>query len=359
MSRLDRLDNYLDQRALEAVWFARPNTFSWLTSGSNVVSESAATGEAAAGYDGDAVTVVTNNIEAARLREEELAAGVDVETFEWHESSLAETVAQVSPEPAGADFDVPGLETVDVAPLRQPLTAADVDAYRSLGTATADAVEATCRDVRPSDTEQSVAARLEAELRERGCRSPVVLVGGSERASRYRHFPPTTSEVGRYLIVSVVAERAGLHASCTRTVAFDEPDWLQERHEAAMTVEVAALAACRSAGRTDGTAGEVFETIRRAYADAGYEGEWRHHHQGGAAGYDGREWFAEPESSIPVELPMAFAWNPTVKGAKSEGTVLVTDTEIEPLTTTGDWPTSSVTPTGYDVSVDRHEILDR
>ena len=355
MTKKDRLDAYLAANRLEAVWFARPNNFAWLTGGSNVVSHESRIGEAAAGYDGDSVVVVTNNIEADRIRDEQVSGSVDVATYQWYEETLSKAVRRTSPAPAGADFDVEGFETFDPQPLRRPLTEADIGRHRELGDDTAAAIASVCRDLEPSDTEVSVAARLRAALGERGCAAPVVLVGGGERASRYRHFPPTSAALGDYALVSVVAESGGLHASCTRTVAFDAPEWLERRHEVATRVETTALAASQQASIDGGTAGDVFETITQAYADSGFEGEWRAHHQGGAIGYAGREWFAEPGLDVTVELPMSFGWNPTVQGAKSEGTVLVTEEAIEPLTTTGDWPMRTVSTAG--VQVERPDIL--
>jgi len=364
MSKRERLDAYLAERDLESVWFGRPNAFAWLTGGSNVVDREAAVGVAAVGYDGDGLDVVTNNIEADRLREEELDDGVAVSSFAWHEQSLAAAVADRAPEPAAADFDVPGFETVDPSPLRQPLTGEDVDRYRELGRETASALEAVCRELQPGDTESEVASALRVALSARGVEAPVALVGGAERARSYRHYTPTDAELGGYALVSVTAERGGLHASATRTVAFESEladealAELRERHESARTVEVAALGATRDAADRGGTAGDVFGAIRDAYDRAGHPEEWRRHHQGGAAGFAGREWIATPDADDRVTAPMAYAWNPTVAGAKSEDTVLVAgDGSFEVLTDTGRWPTTEVTSEGVDASVSRPDVL--
>lgn len=181
------------------------------------------------------------------------------------------------------------------------------------------------------------------------------LVGGAKRAREYRHYTPTTTKLGKYALVSVTARRDGLHASCTRTVAFNPPDWLESRHRAAMQVEVAALAATRRVGRAGGTARDVFEAIQEAYREVSYPREWKHHHQGGAAGFQGREWIATPWQEGEVTLPMAYAWNPTVQGAKSEDTVLVED-DFEVLTKTGEWPTETVSAGG--VELERPAVLD-
>jgi hypothetical protein len=359
MHRRDRLDAYLDAADLQAVWFARPNSFTWLTGGDNVVDRAGDVGVAAVGYDGERTVVVTDDIEAPRLRDEELDERVTVESFAWYGKSLAEAVAERTPTPFAADFDVPGGDHVDAGTLRQPLSEGDVDAYRSLGADAAAAVEAVCRELTPRTTERDAAVALRETLGERGCETPVALVGGAKRAQRYRHLTPTDRPLGAYAIASVTTVRRGLHASLTRTVAFDPPDWLVDRHTAARRVEVSALAATRRVARAGGTAGEVFDAVREAYAAVGHDGEWREHHQGGAAGFAGREWIATPDSDARVTEPMAYAWNPTVQGTKSEDTHLVTESGVETLTTTGDWPGRASEAVESDLTLDRPAVLQR
>ncbi|WP_254764167.1 M24 family metallopeptidase [Natrinema marinum] len=368
MDKRARLEAHLESHDLESVWFARPNSFAWLTGGSNVIDRETDAGVAAVGYDGTDVTLLTDNIEADRIVAEELpdleASAVEVERFPWYASSLADAIAErVGDERAAADIDVPGLERVDPTPLRQPLTERDRDRYRELGRETAAAVESVCREIRAEDTEHEVASALRVALSAREIEAPVVLVGGAERAQAYRHYTPTRAELGDYALISVTAERGGLHASCTRTVAFDPPEWLAERHEAAARVETTALAATRAAAATDGdsasgTAGDVFAAIQDAYAAVGYDGEWEYHHQGGAAGFAGREWIATPDHDASVEAPMAYAWNPTVQGAKSEDTALVTDDTVEVLTATDRWPTVTVDAVDHDCTLERPALLE-
>jgi len=354
----ERLDAFLDERGLAAVWFVRPNSFAWLTGGDNVVSREADAGVAAAGYVDGEVEVLTNTIEAPRLRDEELAEGVSVTADPWFETSVAASIAEHSPTPAAADVDVDaeGFESVDAGTLRQPLTGAERERYRGLAAEVTAGLEAVARGLTPEDTERAAAARLRGLLAEQGIDAPVALVGGAERAQSYRHYTAKPVELGGYALLSVTAVRDGLHVSATRTVAFDPPEWLEARTRAAARVEATALAATRAAGREGGTAADAFEAIQAAYAEVGFEGEWRHHHQGGAAGYAGREWVATPTNDAPVHLPMAYAWNPTVQGAKSEGTVLVDD-GFEPLTL-GEGPTLSAEAVGYDATLERPAPLE-
>lgn len=356
-ARLDRLDSMLESRSLQAVWFARKNTFAWLTGGSNAVDHGTDVGVAAVGYDGDAVEVVTSNNEVDRFRSEELPSDVTVHSFDWWTSSLEEEVADRSPTPAAADFDVPGFESVDASSLRQPLTERDVELARAMGSDAATAVESACRELTARTTEREVAALLHRELVDAGFTVPCALVGGGDRTLKHRHFTPTDSPIGDYVIVTAGVERHGMYDSITRIVAFDPPEWLTERHEVTARVHATALAATREVGRNGGTAGDVFGAIQDAYSELGSPDEWRNHHQGGGAGFAMREYVAAPDSDADISLPMTFAWNPTLPGAKSEETVLVTGTDCELLTRTPEWPRSSYEAVGYDLEMSLNDVL--
>jgi Xaa-Pro aminopeptidase len=357
--RAERLDAYLDAQGFDAVWFGEPNSFAWATGGgSNVVSREGATGVGAVGYDADGEWhLATDNIEAERLLAEELVVDARVHEHEWHEGSLASTVAAATPGSGAADFAVPGLERVDAAGLHQPLCDGDVERYRELGRVTAEVLEAVCRRAAPDDTEADLAAGLRGGLEARDVAAPVALVGGAERAGSYRHFTPKDVELGEYAIASVTAEWKGLHASATRTVAFDPPEWLDDRHTRCMFMEATGLGATHAVGTRGGVAGSVFEGIARGYEHFGEPEEWRKHHQGGATGYAGREWFVAPGSDEPIRLPGAFAYNPTIRGAKSEDTVLLTEDGVEVLTSTGEWPVGSVDAYDYDLVIYRPQVL--
>lgn len=356
MQRLETLDELLTKQSLEAIWLAQPNSFAWLTGGDNTIVDSAAVGVAAAGYDGTSVEVVTANNEADRIREE-VPSEMSVSSFDWYDSSLASAVAERSATPAAADFDVPGLESIDISNCRHPLTDDDIEQYRALGHETAEVVESVCRTLTSETTEREAKAAVQGAFVERGIKVPVALIGGADRVQRHRHFTSTDAPLGEYGIVTLCTVRNGLCISITRTVAFDPPAWLTDRQHAAARVQSTALAATQAVGTRGGTAGDVFDSIQDAYAAVGYPDEWQLHHQGGAGGYATREWVATPDSNARVSLPMGYAWNPTVQGAKSEDTVLVTSDGFEILTQTGEWPTTTVESVGYDVSLPQHDIL--
>ncbi|HVL54618.1 MAG TPA: M24 family metallopeptidase [Vitreimonas sp.] len=81
--------------------------------------------------------------------------------------------------------------------------------------------------------------------------------------------------------------------------------------------------AVHEATRAGTTLGQVFAAGQAAYAAAGFADEWRNHHQGGSIAYQGRETIATPGDRTVVEPGMAFAWNPSVPGAKVEDTFIL------------------------------------
>ena len=61
-------------------------------------------------------------------------------------------------------------------------------------------------------------------------------------------------------------------------------------------------------------------------------------HQGGPTGYLPRERIAVPNDPMEVLVNQAFAWNPSIRGTKSEDTVLVGADGNEILSAADRWP---------------------
>jgi antitoxin VapB len=126
------------------------------------------------------------------------------------------------------------------------------------------------------------------------------------------------------------AERGGLYANLTRIVELDEPDpELARRLQACDEILTRMREEATRPGRT---LAEAFSDCQGFYADAGFPGEWRLHHQGGTTGYASRELIATPATADVIEPGQAFAWNPSVTGAKSEETFVLTEAGPEIVT---------------------------
>jgi Xaa-Pro aminopeptidase len=129
----------------------------------------------------------------------------------------------------------------------------------------------------------------------------------------------------------------------TRCVHFGRlPDELRDKAEAVARIDATLIEATRPGA----TLGEIFERGITAYAQVGFPDEWTRHHQGGPAGYEPRELLATPGSPARVTAGQAYAWNPSISGAKSEDTILVTAGAAsgnEVLTAIPGWPSLTVT----------------
>ena len=149
-------------------------------------------------------------------------------------------------------------------------------------------------------------------------------------------------------MIVVCARRAGLIAALTRIVwAGPVPEEIRRRTRAAAEVNARLLAATRpgAVGR------DLFEAAVRAYADLGFPGEERLHHQGGACGYLSRDWIAHPRCGEVVEPWQAFAWNPSITGTKVEETWIVSGGSAEGITATPGWPRLEVEVNGHPFSL--------
>jgi Xaa-Pro aminopeptidase len=322
-ARAELVRAVLDATGLDAVVLRRPENFAWYSGGAdNRVDHASTAGVAEIVVSRGGEHVVTNNIEAPRMREEQVP-GWDIVEYEWFAGpgdlvrELAGGAAIGADVPDPSEVDVAGL----VAPLRYRLDDDAVERYRGVAADTMAAVDAACAALTPAMTETEAAGAVTAACRAAGLFTPALMVGGAARIPRHRHPIPAGAPLGARVMVVVCAERGGLYANLTRFVHFEPPDAeLAAKLEACQGI----LARLRDATRAGRTLGDVFDDCRTFYADAGFSDGWRHHHQGGLTGYRSREVIAAPGGALEITEGQAFAWNPSLPGAKAEETFLLT-----------------------------------
>jgi Xaa-Pro aminopeptidase len=156
------------------------------------------------------------------------------------------------------------------------------------------------------------------------------MAASKERLVRYRHPVPHNRLLGRQAMLVACAERRGLFASLTQMIYFDEPDPETIRRQDACGEILGRMR--QEATREGGTLATAFEDCRRFYTDAGFPEGWKGHHQGGMTGYASREVIATPEARQEIRPGQAFAWNPSLEGAKAEETFVLGQDGPEILT---------------------------
>jgi Xaa-Pro aminopeptidase len=320
-----RVRQFLDKKGLAALLLKRHANFSWMTCGGlNLVGIATDVGATALLITADSKYLLSNNIEAPRMIEEEGLdqQGFAIKSFPWYAERETALVRELAGE-GRIGCDIPYPDTLpmpeEIARLRYSLTSEEQGRYRWLGERVSLAVEQTLMQVRPGEKECEVVGRLCTELWKDRI-DPVVFMGAADdRIARFRHPIPTERRVERFLMVSVNARKGGLIVCLTRFVHFGTvPPALQKQYEANVFVDCTFMAHTRP-----GTAArEVLQRGLDAYRDRGFPEEWRLHHQGGSIGYQPRDYRVTPNTPDVVQESQAFCWNPSITGTKSEDTIL-------------------------------------
>jgi Xaa-Pro aminopeptidase len=321
-----------EQGGAGALLWTRRN-FAWLTiGGANHVVQASERGVAPILVTPDRAIVLAPINERDRLAEEELGSlPIDIESIAWSSpDGIATRATEIG---GGRLLDDAELEAT-LLPRRSVLDTAEQVRMAWLGRRVRKHLDAAAADLAPGGSEDEVAAALTSSLAIDGIRAPVLLAAADERIERYRHPLPTSKVAQRRMMIVAVAERWGLHVAAT-TFAELQPrsEDLERRFEAVTEI----LEAMRTATRSGRTLGDVLAAARETYRLVGFPDEWLLHHQGGTIGYQSRERVAVPDDPAPIEAGMAFAWNPSITGAKLEETLLLDDagpvSVTEPSTT--------------------------
>jgi Xaa-Pro aminopeptidase len=331
-----RLAEFCAQHDYDGVLLRRRSNIAWITDGADMHCDTASSlAVATVLWTPREKLVFTDNIEAPRLRDEELGREWTIRESPWWEPA----------EPPAGRYATDWPDDA-IAELRFSLTSREVERVRSLGHDTAEVLERILKnEVRPGMTERHLGGAVAGWLRDRGIFGHVILVAADGRIARYRHPIPTSRPIERVVMVAVCAQRHGLIVSITRLVHFGPiPSEFRRRHEAVCQVDAALHRATVPGARWC----DVLAEGINAYRETGFAEEWRRHHQGGPMGYECRDFKATPSETRRVLESQLVGWNPSIAGTKSEDTILTlraaATSHCEVLTTMSDWPTCGDRP---------------
>jgi Xaa-Pro dipeptidase len=229
MSRETRdrsLRELMDGHGVGALLLSSPANFAWYTGGAdNRVDHGDPVGVASVLLTTDDTYILTNNIEAPRMREEQTPE-MEVVEHPWHEEPAALLRELIGGAAVGTDVPSksgPDL-SAEISPLRYVLDGDAIEHYRDLGEDTVIAVSEAAGSVSPDTDELDAAAELSAACLGRGMFAPVLLAASEKRLVRHRHPVPHGGPLGKQAMLVVCAERGGLFVSLTRMIYFQEPD---------------------------------------------------------------------------------------------------------------------------------------
>lgn len=337
--KLQRLEELLDRHSARAILLSRHGNIAWVTAGQ--VEARVAQGVETAvcslllTRDGGRYYLTSNN-EAARLAGEEFyGLGYEAVVYPWHESAATQIRKLIGDGKLLSDTATDSATVVNLTELQAPLLPEEIERYRSVARDTASATVEVLESLIPGMTEQEMASQTSAALWKRGLTPTVLLMGTDERIFRYKHAVPRKGVLQRYGMVNLCARRSGLVVSITRFIHFGPPPSdLSAAFDAAAQIHAEILHATKEGAVSK----DIFAAARRAYAAAGAAAEIEAHHQGGPCGYAERDWVITPNGTERVTSPQAFAYNPSLHGAKAEDTVVLASGKIESLTETPELP---------------------
>jgi Xaa-Pro dipeptidase len=268
---------------------------------------------------------------------------MNLKLYNWYEANdvkdvRSDIIKEISGgKTIGSDIPFPGTQNFSdqFKKLRYSFTEPEIKRYRWLAKECTEAVADVCRKVIPGMNEFEIEAMTSASLRARGILPTVLLIAVDERIYKYRHALPDGAVLENYAMINIVAEKWGMPVAVTRFVHFGEmPSELKSKLEKTAVVN----ARYEESMKPGKNVSEIFEACKTWYEEAGFKGEWEKHHQGGAIGYDDREYVIYPGVDNIIQENQPFAWNPTITGAKVENTILVNKEGIEVLTVSEKWP---------------------
>lgn len=325
----------LDAAGAGSLLLTSQTALAWYLDGSRIHISLAGDPVAAVLVDRSGDTLLTFNNEAARIGAEELPAGVRLTEVPWY-ASLTEAARSIAGEAGFLSEDAVARELRDA---RRSLLPAELSRYEELGRTAAMALTDVLSAATPETTERQVAAGLAERLVAAGADPIVLLCSGASREA-FRHPLPTGAPLGRRAMAVVCARRDGLIANATRWIRFDgsTPEE-RDAEERIAAVEADILAATVPGAPLNA----ILEQIRQSYAAHGFgPDQWRLHHQGGPAGYAGRDPRATDATGDVVADNQAFSWNPSGPGVKVEDTIVLGSAGPRVLTLDPRWPVSDV-----------------
>ncbi len=355
-----RIIAYLDASGQDAVILGRADSLAWFTAGGDLGTDLGLEMSPVLLYvNRSCRCVVTDNVQSARIFEEELAGlGFQIKERAWYDdpsrvaAELGHNKRVVSD--LGPRCSAWSREADPLRALRLPMTALERQRLRELGRTLTLAVEATCRNFDRGETEADVAGHLSHRLFREGAVPVDLGIASDDRLARFRQPRFKAAPIKQRATISATARRFGLCASVSRTVTFGPPDpETLARHALATMVD----ATCIYFSRPGEKVSEVLRRARRIYEKFHRPHEWTLDYPGFLIGYAPREVLLVPESALELGSGTAICWSPSVGSARSSDTIVIDGRGYECVTAAQKWPQLDVAVKGF--VIPRAAILER
>ena len=351
----EKLRAWLKTNGLDGAIISRRDNFAWITTGGdNRVINCSEMGVGHLVITPDRHYLVSHYMDSDRLMEEQVPGqGYEQVTTYWYQGDERARALALAGENVAADTHFPRTHFAAEAimDLQWPLNEIEVTRTRWLARAVGQILEKVFREVEPGMTEREIQRQLHSQLIRQGIDFEVAIVGSDERIHKYRHVLATDKPLERYLLLGPVVRKWGLFALVSRCAHFGEPPAeVQRAFQAAATIEariISILEESLEKGLDKGLKfSRILECQKAWYEQLGVPDGWIYHFQGGPTGYVLVD-AARSLTDKAIQVPQAYSWFTTVKGAKVEEVTLLTQNGVEIASLGQNWPVIEVdTPKG-------------
>jgi|GEM_PF-1441918 len=264
------------------------------------------------------VFLVTNNIEAQRIYNEEMDENLhpffNKKVYQWYEAE--QDVYTYKPDAYLKDKEL----EQEIKLHRMCMNASERQQSIELGLDMVAIIEATLKYIKSGKTEREISSWMHKLCVEKGIDVGLAICADWKRVLDYRHPIATDTPIEDMCMLALTVRRHGIYSCMSRMVALKVPDEaLLKKRDAVLAVD----AACQAYTQSGANVRNVFCKIQEEYQKQGLEGEWKNHHQGGITGYKSREEKICGTSDIDIQEHMLFAYNPSVAGYKTEDTFFI------------------------------------
>jgi Xaa-Pro dipeptidase len=347
----------LEARQLDAILLQRPLNFGWFTSGGDCCRGGSCDASAALFITPEARVVVTTNAESAQLFDRELQGlGFQLKERPWHEPRTALMDDLCRGRKVASDARFNGTPDISEAlkPLRMPLTSIECRKLREMGPSLAHAIEATCRNCEPGQSECDIAGEVAHRMIRHQIYPERIQVCADGRAATYPHWTFGVEPVQRSVAITAIGRRAGLCLGVSRTVSFgNPPQELQNDHHKAILIQASGMFFTQA----NFAMFEIWNRVARIYEKFKCDDSWERTEQAEVIGYELAEYPLVPRSEFQIAPRMPVYWHPAVGAAISGDSILVGDGQFEVLTPAEGWPKVKVVVKG--TTIYRPDILVR
>ncbi len=332
------LAEFLRERKLNAILLTRPSNFAWFTAGGQPSFDIGNEPTAALLITPGSRTILCRNSDTPQMLSHEVAGlGFDLHDRMWFDDPQSLLSQAVRGREVASDQPLRNCTDMShrLADMRLPLAITECQSLRHTSRVLSRILEITARKIRRGECENDVAAQLMYRLAKNDITPVRVQVHADGRWQQNRQWNFGDTPIERFVTMSVVGRRKGLHMAISRTVSFGPPPIdLQEAHRDTLLVQATAM--YYSQHRAD--ISEPWDAIERVYEKYGRAAEWQSADLGCVTGYELCETTILPDSRFELLSQMPLIWRAAIGPAFSMDTMLVRESIFKVLTKMEDWP---------------------